>query len=129
MIRIAGITINPNKQARFALTPIRGIGKNNIKKILDDLGIPHNMLMKDVSETKLVEIRNYLEKNMIIENDLRRQVVADIKRMIEINCHRGRRHKAGLPVRHQTTRVNNRTRRGNRRNSLGSGRAKAASKT
>lgn len=129
MIRIAGVSINPKKHARFALTAIRGIGPSNVKIILRALNIPFDARLGDLEETKIVELRNHIEENYLVEADLKRQEQANIKRLIDIGCWRGKRHQLGLPVRGQRTRTNNRTRRGNKRISAGSGRAKAPSKT
>jgi small subunit ribosomal protein S13 len=129
MIRISGVTLDPKKQARFALTPIKGVGKSNVKVILSALGINPTTLLGDVEEEKIIELRNYLESNYLVEADLRRQKQADIKRLIDINSWRGGRHKVGLPVRGQTTKVNSRTVRGNKRGSGASGKAKPAQKT
>ncbi len=125
MIRISGVTLNPKKQARFALTPIKGIGKSNVKLILTALKINPVTKLGDLSEEIIVSIRNYIEDNFMVESDLRRKNQADIKRLIDISAWRGLRHKLGLPVRGQTTRTNSRTRRGNRKTSVGSGKIKA----
>lgn len=129
MIRIAGVTLNPNKNIRFALSPIKGIGKTNVKVILKETGINESIKLKDVSENDVIKLRNYIENNYIVEADHRRQTQADIKRLIDIGSYRGNRHKSGLPSRGQRTRTNSRTRRGNVRRTAGSGRAKAAAKT
>lgn len=125
MIRISGVTLNPKKQARFALTPIKGVGKSNVKLILTALKINPVTKLGDLSEEIIVSIRNYIEDNFMVESDLRRKNQADIKRLIDISAWRGLRHKLGLPVRGQTTRTNSRTRRGNRKTSVGSGKIKA----
>ena len=129
MIRISGVNLNPKKQARFALTPIKGIGKNNVKKLLSALNIDPVSRLGDMDESVIVLIRNYIEENFLVESDLRRKNLSDIKRLTDLGAWRGLRHKAGLPVRGQTTRTNNRTRRGNRKNSVGSGKIKSAAKT
>jgi len=129
MIRIAGVSVPGKKQARFALTAIRGIGKSNVKKILTAVSIEPTAYFDDIPEEKTVELRKYIEEHVITEADLRRQQQADIKHLVDVNCHRGMRHKLGLPVRGQTTRTNSRTRRGNKRLTGGSGKTKAASKT
>ena len=129
MIRIVGVNLDPKKQIRFAITPIKGVGKNNVKKILIALDIDPTTKLGSIVDEKLVELRNYIEKNYLTEADLRRQKQSDIKRLVDINCHRGVRHKSNLPVRGQTTRTNSRTCRGNKRQMSGSGRPKTASKT
>lgn len=125
MIRIAGINIKSNKQARFALTPIKGIGASNVKVLLNKLGIEFSTILDSLSEEKIVQLRNEIETTYLVESDLRRQQRANIKRLVDINCHRGLRHKAGLPVRGQTTKTNSRTVRGNKRLTGGSGKIKA----
>ncbi len=129
MIRIAGVNLNPKKQIRFALSPIKGIGQSNVKIILKKFSYTQFAKLEDLSEDEIIELRNFIESNFLIEADLRRQVQANIKKLIDTNTWRGGRHKAGLPTRGQTTRTNSRTRRGNVRNTGGSGRAKSASKT
>lgn len=129
MIRIAGVNLNDKKQARFALSPIKGIGKSNVKEILTAANIQPTSKLGDLEEDKVVELRNYIEENFLTEADLVRQQRGNIKRLIDINSHRGSRHKSRLPVRGQTTRTNSRTTRGNVRQTGSSGRAKAASKT
>lgn len=124
MIRISGVNLNPKKQARFALTPIKGVGKNNVKKILSALKIDPITKLGDMDEATIVSIRNYIEDNFLVESDLRRKNLSDIKRLTDLGAWRGLRHKLGLPVRGQTTRTNSRTRRGNRKTSVGSGKIK-----
>lgn len=142
MIRIAGRNINPSKSVRFALTPIKGVGKSNIKQILDKVYDQSKQQFSQFTREKLeseklqnlpqelvVIIRNTIENNYLTEEDLRRQQLANIKRLIDLGTWRGTRHKVGLPTRGQTTRTNSRTSRGNKRVTKGSGRAKAADKT
>jgi small subunit ribosomal protein S13 len=129
MIRIAGVNIKGDKQAKFALTPIKGIGPTNVKVILKKMGISLETKLDDLDEQAIVSLRSEIESNYLIEADLRRFNNANIKRLIDINSHRGLRHKAGLPVRGQTTKTNSRTVRGNKRGAAASGRAKSASKT
>jgi small subunit ribosomal protein S13 len=129
MIRIAGVNVKGDKQARFALTPIKGIGPTTVKVILNKLEIPFDTKLDDLDEKVIVKLRLEIEGNHMIESDLRRFNNANIKRLIDINSHRGLRHKAGLPTRGQTTKTNSRTVRGNKRGTGGSGKAKSASKT
>ncbi len=129
MIRIAGVTLKENKQIRFALTPIKGIGKSNVKDVLKHFKIDPTIKLGDVDPKVIIELRNYIENNFIVEADLRRQVQANIKRLVDIKSYRGSRHRNSLPVRGQRTRTNSRTRRGNVRKTAGSGRIKAAAKT
>lgn len=129
MIRISGVTLNSKKQARFALTPIKGIGKNNIKLILSAVGIAPDAILNDLDEETIIELRKHIEGNYLVEADLRRQKQADIKRLIDAGTWRGARHKVNLPVRGQTTKTNSRTVRGNKRGAGSSGKPKAAQKT
>jgi small subunit ribosomal protein S13 len=125
MIRISGKNINEKKQIRFALTPIKGIGKNNVKKLLIMMGIQGNTILDTLSEEELTKLRNTIEENFLIESDLRRTEMSNIKHMIDVKCYKGDRHSKNLPVRGQTTKVNSRTVRGNKRNTGGSGKIKA----
>ena len=125
MIRISGKNINEKKQIRFALTPIKGIGKNNVKKLLAMMDIQGNTILDTLSEEMLTKLRNTIEDNFLIESDLRRTQMANIKHMIDVKCYKGDRHSKSLPVRGQTTKVNSRTVRGNKRLTGGSGKVKA----
>ncbi|MEM1312617.1 MAG: 30S ribosomal protein S13 [Patescibacteria group bacterium] len=129
MIRIAGVNLNPQKHIKFTLTGIKGIGKSNVKQILNHFSWESNITLSSLSEQQVVDLRNYIESNFVIEADLRRQKITNIKRLTDLNTWRGLRHKLHLPVRGQTTRTNSRTCRGNVRNTGGSGKTKAASKT
>ncbi len=125
MIRIAGRNLSEKKQARFALTPIKGIGKNNVKKLLAMLSIDPSCKLSDLSEETLTKLRNTVDEAFVIETDLRRNEQANIKHLIDIKTYRGDRHHKHLPVRGQTTKVNSRTVRGNKRLTGGSGKIKA----
>lgn len=122
-MRIFGITIPDEKQMQYALTVIYGIGLSRAQSILDEAGIKRDMKTKDVSDSDEKKIRDIVE-NLTLEGDLRRQVSQDVKRLIDIASYRGGRHSRRLPVRGQRTKTNNRTRRGNRRATMGSGRTK-----
>ena len=124
MIRIAGVNVDSNKHARFALTVVKGIGKTNVKELLLKLNIGFDTKLDDLSEDQLVLLRNQVD-TYLIEADLKRFNQTNIKRLIDINSHRGLRHKANLPVRGQTTKTNSRTVRGNKRLTGGSGKIKA----
>lgn len=124
MIRIAGVNVDSSKHARFALTVVKGIGKTNVKELLLKLNIAFDTKLDSLSEDQLVLLRNQID-TYLIEADLKRFNQANIKRLIDINSHRGLRHKAGLPVRGQTTKTNSRTVRGNKRLTGGSGKIKA----
>lgn len=129
MIRIAGVNINDKKQARFALTPIKGVGKSNVKDILESVKIDPKVKLETLDEKLIVQLRSYIEENYQTEADLVRQERSNIKRLIDISSYRGGRHKKKLPVRGQTTRTNSRTIRGNVRQTGGSGRVKTGAKT
>ena len=112
MARIAGIDIPRNKHIVIALTYIYGIGKPTALKILTDLGIDPARKTSDLTEDEVVKIREYIDSNLKVEGDLRREVSQSIKRLIEINSYKGIRHKRNLPVRGQRTHTNARTRKG-----------------
>ncbi|MBO5220119.1 MAG: 30S ribosomal protein S13 [Clostridia bacterium] len=112
MARIAGVDIPNNKRVEIALTYIYGIGLKSSKDILAATGIDPDKRAKDLTEEDTAKLRDEIEKNYSVEGDLRRDVALDIKRMIEINCYRGIRHRKGLPVRGQRTKTNARTRKG-----------------
>lgn len=115
MARIAGVDIPNEKQVWVSLTYIYGVGRSTAEKILADLGIDRTLKTKDLSEDELIKIREYIESNVKIEGDLRREVNQNIKRLIEINSYRGIMHRRGLPVRGQRTHTNARTRKGKKR--------------
>ena len=112
MARIAGIDLPREKRVEIGLTYIFGIGLSTSQKILSVTGINPDARVKDLSEEEVNAIRDYINKNMIVEGDLRRDVALNIKRLIEIGCYRGLRHRKGLPVRGQKTKTNARTRKG-----------------
>ena len=112
MARIAGVDIPNNKRVEIALTYIYGIGLKSAKDILAATGVDPDKRAKDLTEEDTAKLRDEIEKNYSVEGDLRRDVALDIKRMIEINCYRGIRHRKGLPVRGQRTKTNARTRKG-----------------
>lgn len=125
MARILGINIPDDKVIEIGLAYVYGIGPTLSKKILNDCGIDLKKKAKDLSLDELNKIKQYVEKNYKVEGDLKREVMMNIKRLKDIGCHRGNRHAKGLPVRGQTTRINNRTVRGNVRKTVGSGRKAA----
>ncbi|MBO5779166.1 MAG: 30S ribosomal protein S13 [Clostridia bacterium] len=112
MARIAGVDIPNNKRIEIALTYIYGIGRKSANDILAATGIDPDTRAKDLTEADVAKLRDEIENNYKVEGDLRRDVALDIKRMVEINCYRGIRHRKGLPVRGQRTRTNARTRKG-----------------
>ena len=112
MARIAGVDIPNNKRMEIALTYIYGIGRKSANDILAKTGIDPDKRAKDLTEEEVAKLRDEIENSYTVEGDLRRDVALNIKRMIEINCYRGIRHRKGLPVRGQRTKTNARTRKG-----------------
>lgn len=115
MARIAGIDMPREKRVEIGLTYIYGIGLRTAQKILKDTGINPDTRVKDLTEDDEIKLREYIDKNVTVEGDLRRSVAMDIKRLVEIGCYRGVRHRKGLPVRGQRTKTNARTRKGPRK--------------
>ena len=112
MARIAGVDLPREKRVEVGLTYIYGIGLNTSQKMLAEVGISPDTRVKDLSETEISKLRDYIEHNLKVEGDLRREVSLNIKRLVEIGCYRGVRHRHGLPVRGQNTKQNARTRKG-----------------
>lgn len=119
MARIAGIDLPNHKRVEIALTYIYGIGRSRSLEIMAQAGIDRAAKVESLTDDDLTRIREILERDYMIEGDLRRQVTQNIKRLIEIGCYRGVRHKIGLPVRGQRTRTNARTRKGRKRTVAG----------
>ena len=115
MARFAGVDLPPNKKVEVALTYLYGIGNSKSKEILEKAGVDKQKRMKELTDTEINKLRDEIEKNYIVEGDLRRVEGLNVKRLIEINCYKGMRHRKGLPVRGQRTRTNARTRRGRKR--------------
>ena len=112
MARIAGINLPPNKRAEIGLTYIYGIGLTTAQTTLDDCGIDRNAKIRDLTEDEVTKLRGYIDNNLTVEGDLRRERSQNIKRLMEIACYRGIRHRRGLPVRGQKTKTNARSRKG-----------------
>ena len=112
MARIAGVDIPNNKRVEIALTYIYGIGRKSANDILAATGINPDTRAKDLTEEEIAKLRDVIESSYTVEGDLRREVGLNIKRMVEVNCYRGIRHRKGLPVRGQRTKTNARTRIG-----------------
>ena len=112
MARIAGVDLPNDKRVEIGLTYIFGIGLTTSKKILADTGINPDIRVKDLTEDDISKLREYIDRNVKVEGDLRRETAFDIKRLIEIGCYRGVRHRKGLPVRGQRSKTNARTRKG-----------------
>ncbi len=128
MTRIAGVDLPRNKRIDIALSYIYGIGRPLAKKILARTTINPATRVKDLTEAEAATLREIIEKEYKVEGDLRREVQMNIRRLIEIGCYRGLRHKRGLPVRGQRTRTNARTRKGPRKTVPGRGRRRGAKK-
>ncbi len=119
MARLAGVDIPREKRVVIALTYIYGMGRTRAEKTIVDTGISANTRVKDLSDSELVQLRDYIEGNFKVEGDLRREVAADIRRKVEIGSYEGIRHRRGLPVRGQRTKTNARTRKGPKRTVAG----------
>lgn len=115
MARIAGVDLPREKRVEIALTYIFGIGRSTSKRILAATGVNPDTRVRDLTEDEVSRLRDYIDKNVKVEGDLRREVSLNIKRLMEIGCYRGIRHRRGLPVRGQRTKTNARTRKGPRR--------------
>ena len=112
MARIAGVDLPRDKRIEIALTYIFGIGLKTSKDLLKETGINPDTRTRDLTEDEVVKLRDAIDHNFVVEGDLRRDIQMDIKRLIDIGCYRGRRHRLGLPVRGQNTKNNARTRKG-----------------
>ena len=112
MARIAGVDLPRDKRIEIALTYIYGIGLTTSQNLLKETGINPDTRTRDLTEDEVVKLRDIIDKNVIVEGDLRREQSLNIKRLVEIGCYRGRRHRMGLPVRGQNTKNNARTRKG-----------------
>lgn len=123
MARIAGVNIPSNKRVEVALTYIHGIGDTFARQILGKVNIPPERRVNELTESEIIQIREVIDRDYVVEGDLRREVRQNIQRLIEINSYRGIRHRRGLPVHGQRTRTNARTRRGPRRTVAGKRRA------
>jgi len=110
--RIAGVDVPNNKKVEIGLTYIYGIGRSTAKKIIQETGIDSNKRIGELTEQEISSIRKYIDTNLKVEGELRKEIGLNIKRLMEINCYRGYRHKNNMPCRGQKTRSNARTRRG-----------------
>ena len=128
MARIEGIDLPRNKRIEVALRYIYGIGPTRARKIVQYAGINPDTRVKDLVEKEISALREYISLNYKVEGDLRREIQMNIKRLIEIGCYRGLRHRRGLPVRGQRTRTNARTRKGPKKTVAGRGRRRGATK-
>jgi small subunit ribosomal protein S13 len=119
MARIAGVDLPKNERVEIALTRIFGIGRSLSNKILRETGVNPDTRVKDLKDDEIVKIRSVIERDYKVEGELRREIAMNIKKLIDMGCYRGIRHKLGLPVWGQRTRTNARTRKGPRRAAVG----------
>ena len=124
MARISGVDIPREKRLEISLTYIFGIGRTRSKEICDGVGISRDTRVRDLTEEEVAQLRAYVDNNLKVEGDLRREVAADIKRKVEIGSYEGLRHRRGLPVRGQRTRTNARTRKGPKKTVAGKKKAR-----
>ncbi|MCH7587769.1 MAG: 30S ribosomal protein S13 [Chloroflexi bacterium] len=122
MARIEGIDLPRNKRVEIALTYIHGIGRSSSRQALSSTRIDPDTKINDLTEEEVTALRDYISQNLLVEGDLRREVQMNIKRMMDIGCYRGLRHRRNLPVRGQRTRTNARTRKGPKKTVAGRGR-------
>ena len=127
MARIAGINIPLNKRVEIGLTYIYGIGPSLSRKVLQETGVDPNTYVKDLTDDEVVKLREVIDRDLTVEGDLRRERSQNVKRLMEIGCYRGLRHRRGLPVRGQNTKTNARTRKGPKRMQV-AGKKKATKK-
>ena len=127
MARIAGVNIPREKRVEIGLTYVYGIGRPTANKVLDETGISRDTYVRDLTEEEIARLRDVIEKTLVVEGDLRRERSQNIKRLMEIGCYRGLRHRRGLPVRGQKTKTNARTRKGPKRMQV-AGKKKAGKK-
>ena len=128
MARIAGVDIPRDKRVQVSLTYIFGIGRSTSNALLTQANVDPDTRVKDLSEAEVSQLRQLIDTNLMVEGDLRRQVNMNIKRLSEIGCYRGVRHRRGLPVHGQRTRTNARTRKGPKKTVAGRGRRRGAKK-
>ena len=124
MARIAGVDLPKNKRIEIGLTYIYGIGRQTATNILAATGVNPDVRVKDLAEEDVAKLRDYIDEHYTVEGDLRREVALNIKRLVEIGCYRGVRHRRNLPVRGQSTKQNARTRKGPKK-TVGRGKKKA----
>lgn len=129
MARIQGVDLPRDKRIEVALTYIYGIGLSRSQDILEETGVDPDTRVHELTDKDITSLREFINQNFKVEGDLRREVQMNIKRLVEIGCYRGIRHKKGLPVRGQRTRTNARTRKGPRKTVAGRGRRRGMQKT
>jgi small subunit ribosomal protein S13 len=128
MARIEGVDLPRNKRVEVGLTYLYGVGATRARQILADTKVNPDTRVKDLTEVEAAALRDYISKNFVVEGDLRRSVQMNIKRLIEIGCYRGLRHRRNLPVRGQRTRTNARVRKGPKKTVAGRGRRRGGKK-
>ncbi|MGA9192938.1 MAG: 30S ribosomal protein S13 [Anaerolineales bacterium] len=128
MARIEGVDLPRDKRVEIGLTYIHGIGRPTANKVVESIGINPETRIRDLTEDEITSLREYINTNLVVEGDLRREVQMNIKRLIEIGCYRGLRHRRSLPVRGQRTRTNARTRKGPKKTVAGRGRRRGTKK-
>jgi small subunit ribosomal protein S13 len=112
LARIAGVNIPTSKRVQVALTYIHGIGQSAAKQVCESVGITDNRRVNELSDAEVLRIREFIDANLMVEGDLRRETQMNVKRLMDLGCYRGLRHRRGLPVRGQRTHTNARTRKG-----------------
>ncbi len=127
MARIAGVNIPLNKRVEIGLTYVYGVGRSTSRQLLDETGIVPDTYVRDLTDDEVVKLRDAIERSVTVEGDLRRERSQNTKRLMEIGCYRGLRHRRGMPVHGQRTKTNARTRKGPRRMQV-AGKKKAAKK-
>ncbi|TET36432.1 MAG: 30S ribosomal protein S13 [Anaerolineales bacterium] len=128
MARIEGVDLPRNKRVAIGLTYIHGIGRTTARNALLSAGVDPDRRVRDLTEGEVTSLRDFISQNLVVEGDLRREVQMNIKRLIEIGCYRGLRHRRNLPVHGQRTRTNARTRKGPKKTVAGRGRRRGATK-
>ena len=128
MARIAGVNIPPQKRVEIGLTYIYGIGRSTSQKVLAIVGIDPNTKVRDLTEEEVIKLRDAIDREVTVEGDLRRERSQNIKRLMDIGCYRGIRHRRGMPVNGQRTRTNSRTRKGPKKTVAGRGRRRGGKK-
>jgi small subunit ribosomal protein S13 len=128
MARIEGVDLPRDKRVEVGLTYLYGIGRARADQVLAATGVPPSVRVRDLTEDQVTAIRDFIGQTYMVEGDLRREEQMNIKRLIEIGCYRGLRHRRGLPVRGQRTRTNSRTRKGPKKTVAGRGRRRGAKK-
>jgi small subunit ribosomal protein S13 len=128
MARIEGVDLPRDKRVEVGLTYLFGIGRTRAQQVLSSTGVPPSVRVRDLTEDQVTAMRDYIGQTFTVEGDLRREEQMNIKRLIEIGCYRGLRHRRALPVRGQRTRTNSRTRKGPKKTVAGRGRRRGAKK-